>query len=140
MAAQLRAAVVGSGGMGHTRASHLAHDARATVTCVSSRNHVTGGALADRHHVPFVDDWRAVVDRGDVDAVFVATHNDSHAAIARAALDAGKHVFVEYPLATCVEDADRLLTTARERGRVLHIGHDHALVGWHLAIKEQVSS
>lgn len=105
------------------------------MVCVSSRNAVTGRGVAERYNVPFIDDWRQAVTRDDVDAVFVTTHNDSHAAIAGAALEADKHVFIEYPIATTLEDADRLIALGRARARVLHIGHDHAGVGWHLGIK-----
>lgn len=132
---RLRAAIIGSGGMSHTRASHLAKLERAAVACVSSRNPVTGRGVADRFGAPFVEDWRHAVTRDDVDAVFVATHNDSHASIAAVALEAGKHVFVEYPIATALDDADHLIALASANSRVLHIGHDHAGVGWHLGIK-----
>ncbi|MGH2352204.1 MAG: Gfo/Idh/MocA family protein [Chloroflexota bacterium] len=137
---RLRAAIVGSGGMAHTRASHLLSHERAGVVGVSSRNMVTGRALAERCGVAFTEDWRGVIERDDVDAVFVTTHNDSHAAMAGAALEAGKHVFVEYPLATTVEDADRLIALAAARGRVLHVGHDQAYVGWHQGIKSAAAS
>jgi biliverdin reductase len=136
---RLRAAIVGSGGMGHTRAAHLAHDARCAITCVSSRNMVTGRSLAARHSADFVDDWQDVVSRPDVDAVFVATHNDSHAAVSQLALEAGKHVFVEYPLALRLQDADRLVERARRQGRRLSVGHDQAFVGWHTGIKESAA-
>jgi biliverdin reductase len=132
---RLRAAIVGSGGMAHTRTAHLQQDERATISCVASRNLVTGRALTERCGAPFVDDWEEAVGREDVDAVFVTTHNDSHAQIALAALQAGKHVLVEYPLAMTLSDADRLIAEADARGRVLHVGHDHAGVGWHLGIK-----
>ena len=138
--AAVRAAIIGSGGMAHTRASHLAQDERAAVVCVGARNTITGRGLAARHGVDYLEDWHRAVQREDVDAVFVTTHNDSHAAIAAAALEAGKHVFVEYPLATTVEDADRLVDLAARQGRVLHVGHDQAHVGWHLGIKTAAAS
>ncbi len=137
--AQLRALIVGSGGMGHTRAAHLAQHDRAHLVSVASRNHVTGGTLAEKHGVPYYDDWQEALHRDDVDAVFVATHNDSHAAIARAALEAGKHVFVEYPIATALADADALIQKANSAGKVLHVGHDQAFVGWHVAIKKEAA-
>ena len=106
--ARLRVAIVGSGGMAHTRAAHLLEDARAAITCVSSRNPVTGRALAERCARPL---RRALgggrSSRPDVDAVFVTTHNDSHAPIAQAALEAGKHVLVEYPLAMTLRGGGR---------------------------------
>jgi biliverdin reductase len=132
---RLRAAIVGSGGMAFTRAAHLTADDRAEVVCVSSRNMVTGRALAERCGVPFQDDWEAAIGRPEVDAVFVTTHNDSHAPIALAALQAGKHVLVEYPLAMTLREADALLDRAVSGKRVLRVGHDQAGVGWHLGIK-----
>lgn len=135
--AEVRAAIIGSGGMAYARAAHLAGTTTARLACISSRNHVTGATLAARNDVPFVEAWQAAVQRDDVDAVFVTTHNDSHAPIAQAALEAGKHVFVEYPLALTLADADQMIATAAARQVVLQVGHDQAFVGWQLAIKEQ---
>lgn len=59
----------------------------------------------------------------DVDAVIVATPASSHHAIAKQALEAGKHVFVEKPLATTVRDADELVALAETHGRTLMAGH-----------------
>jgi biliverdin reductase len=132
----LRCAIVGSGGMAHARATHLSQLAGVDVAYVSSRNGYTGPALARRFTAAFLPHWQEAATRPDVDAVVVATHNDSHAAIARAALEAGKHVFVEYPLAMNVEDADALLALAGSSGRVVQVGHDQAGVGWHLGIKQ----
>jgi predicted dehydrogenase len=59
----------------------------------------------------------------DVDAVVIATPVITHAKLARAALQAGKHVFVEKPLAVSSEVADNLVAHAEERGLVLFPGH-----------------
>jgi predicted dehydrogenase len=59
----------------------------------------------------------------DVDAVVVATPPGTHVGIARAALEAGRHVLVEKPLATSVEDAELLVETAARRGVHLMVGH-----------------
>jgi predicted dehydrogenase len=58
------------------------------------------------------DDWHAVVTRDDVDLVDVCTPGDSHAEIAIAALEAGKHVLCEKPLANSVEEAERMVAAA----------------------------
>ena len=57
-------------------------------------------------------DWRDVVARPDVDVVDVCTPGQTHAEIAIAALEAGKHVLVEKPLANSVEEGERMLRAA----------------------------
>ncbi|PFG37732.1 putative dehydrogenase [Flavimobilis soli] len=57
-------------------------------------------------------DWRALVARDDVDLVDVCTPGDTHAEIAVAALEAGKHVLCEKPLANSVAEAERMVAAA----------------------------
>jgi predicted dehydrogenase len=72
------------------------------------------------------DDWRAVIARSDVDIVDICTPGDSHAEIAVAALEAGKHVLCEKPLANTVEEAERM-TAAAERAAASGV---RAMVGF----------
>jgi predicted dehydrogenase len=57
------------------------------------------------------------------DAVVIATPTNTHFALAKAALEAGKHVLVEKPLAGSVEDAEALVKLAKQRNRLLAVGH-----------------
>lgn len=57
------------------------------------------------------------------DAVIVTAPTRFHFAIARDALEAGKHVFVEKPIAATLDEADALIALARAKGRVLQVGH-----------------
>ena len=57
-------------------------------------------------------DWREVIARDDIDIVDIVTPGDSHAEIAIAALEAGKHVLVEKPLANTVEEAEAMADAA----------------------------
>jgi predicted dehydrogenase len=59
----------------------------------------------------------------DIDAVFIASPPETHCDLAIAALQAGKHVFVEKPMATRIGDAERMAAVAEERGRKLAVGH-----------------
>lgn len=75
-----------------------------------------------------------------LDAVVIATPPSTHAALAIAALQAGRHVMVEKPLATSVDDARVMVGTAEDRGLVLMVGHTfeyHAAV-W--ALRDVVRS
>jgi predicted dehydrogenase len=58
-----------------------------------------------------------------LDAVVIATHVPAHAELALRAIEAGKHCFVEKPLAQSAADAERVVAAAREAGRVLMVGH-----------------
>jgi len=75
--------------------------------------------------------WDQVLADPAVDAVAVAVDAPNHFGLARAALEAGRHVFVEKPLALSVEEAERLCALAERRGRTLMVGH---LLLYHPAI------
>jgi predicted dehydrogenase len=68
-------------------------------------------------------DLDELLEDPELDAVVVATHVPSHAAVATRVLAAGKHCFVEKPLAQSVSDAEQVVAAAREAGRVLMVGH-----------------
>jgi predicted dehydrogenase len=75
-----------------------------------------------------------------LDAVAIATHVPSHSELAERALDAGKHCFVEKPLAQSVAEAERVVEAAERNGRVLMVGH---LLEYHPGVeklKELVAS
>ncbi|WP_197370333.1 Gfo/Idh/MocA family protein, partial [Streptomyces clavuligerus] len=73
-------------------------------------------------------DWRALVTRDDVHLVDICTPGDLHAEIAVAALDAGKHVLCEKPLANSVAQAEEMCAAAaraRRRGTVAMVGFNY---------------
>src|SRR5688572_5754971 len=91
-------------------------------------------------HVNVTDDLDAVLADDRVSAVVVATPAASHAPLARRALEAGKHVFVEKPLALSTEDAVELAATADAKGLVLMVGHTFEFNPAVRAMKEYVDS
>lgn len=76
-------------------------------------------------------DSTAIFAERNYDAVVIATPAETHFALARAALEAGKHVFVEKPLALRSSEAEKLVALAESRGRALMVGH---LLRYHPAI------
>jgi predicted dehydrogenase len=90
---------------------------RAEVVAVAAATRASAEAFARRHAIPVaVDDYRALVERADVDAVDVCCPNDLHHAVAIAAAQAGKHVIVEKPLTGYFGgDGERIEATPRER-------------------------
>ena len=64
-----------------------------------------------------------VLDDPEIDAVVIATPAATHFELARTALQAGKHVFVEKPMATKAAEVDELSRCAKERGLIVMVGH-----------------
>jgi predicted dehydrogenase len=83
-------------------------------------------ALAARYDAIAFSDFRAFLDA--IDVVTVATPAASHYAIAREALESGRHVLVEKPIAMSIAHADRLIAIARERGLTLQVGHQERFI------------
>jgi scyllo-inositol 2-dehydrogenase (NADP+) len=69
-----------------------------------------------------IDNLEALLDRSDL--VVIASPNITHFPIAKAALEAGKHVVVDKPFTVTLEEADELVRVAKERGRVLTAFHN----------------
>ena len=111
----------------------------AELVAVASRNEQTGTQLAKEHKTTFIPEWVRLVERDDIDAVVICTHNDSHGEIALAALQADKHVFVEYPLASNVGEGEAALQLAGKRHRVLRVSHPEAVSNTHKVLKQKIS-
>lgn len=88
---------------------------------------VTGGSrakgLADDYGMDAEPDIASLVARNDIDAIVIATPHHLHCEEALAAANAGKHVLVEKPMATRVEDCDRMIQAFAERNLVLSVGY-----------------
>src|SRR4029077_8730324 len=79
------------------------------------------------------DNLAEVLDDPSVDAVVLATPVPTHADLAASVLDAGKHCFVEKPLAQSVADAQRAVAAAERSGRTLMVGH---LLEYHPGVRK----
>ena len=71
------------------------------------------------------DDWRALIADPGVEVVSITTPNALHAPMAIAALEAGKHVWCEKPMAPSLEEAERMAAAARASGRVAILGYNY---------------
>ncbi|MDX6307610.1 MAG: hypothetical protein QOI06_656 [Nocardioidaceae bacterium] len=96
------------------------------------RTESTTAAAADRMGwSTYVTDWRRLLDRDDVDVIDICTPGDSHRDIAIAALEAGKHVLCEKPLANTVAEAERMTEVAaavQGRGVLAAVGFNYRRV------------
>ncbi|WP_406423218.1 Gfo/Idh/MocA family oxidoreductase [Streptomyces sp. NBC_00873] len=102
------------------------------LAAICGRDRTAVGAAAERHGWAAAEtDWRALITRDDVQLVDICTPGDSHAEIAIAALEAGKHVLCEKPLANTVAEAEAMTEAAeraRARGQVAMVGFNYRKV------------
>lgn len=135
----IRTAVVGCGYWGKNLVRNFA-DLSDLRLCVDPDDSVRARITAAYPDVATAADFASALDNKGIDAVVLATPAPAHAAMAISALEAGKHVFVEKPLALTVEDAERMVATAEKHDRILMVGH---LMEYHPAVeymKELVDS
>ncbi len=93
----------------------LADHRKGQITALCGRNESKARALATRWGVPDVfTDWRSMLTDGGIDAVIVASANDTHVPITETAIRRGLHVICEKPVALDAQDADRLASLASE--------------------------
>ena len=72
------------------------------------------------------DSFEELLAGDDLDAVYVATPHQFHAEHVIAALESGRHVLVEKPMALTIAECDEMIAAAAASGKVLQVGHTHA--------------
>jgi len=139
---KVRVAVVGAAGaFGMKHLDGLANIPDAEVTVVSGTKAEPTQAVAARYGVPHaVVGYDAVLERDDVDAVILATPTGLHAAQTLAALEAGKHVQVEIPLADSLADAERVLAASEASERIAMVGHTRRFNPSHQLVHDRIAA
>ena len=115
-----RVLIAGLGNMGLSHA--LAHHRNPDAEIVGLVNRSRVSLPTELEDYPFYGTFEdGLATKPDL--VVIATYSDSHADFACRAMEGGSHVFVEKPLATRVEDAERVVETAKETGKKLVVGY-----------------
>ena len=134
----IRAGLVGTGFAAKLRAETLQADSRSHLVAVSGHTFEKTKEFAYTHEASAVDSWQQLVEHPDLDLVIICTINRDHGAIVRAALNAGKHVVVEYPLCLDPSEAESLIALAQAKGKLLHVEHIELLGGLHQALRQSL--
>ncbi len=113
-------AVIGYGFMGKTHAANILDNPAANLLSICSLEE-------DRTSVPkgvsFFSDYRKMLKEAPLDGVVIATPTPLHEEMALATVEAGKHLFIEKPLAGTLPSCDRIVKRANESGVQLYVGH-----------------
>ena len=96
-------------------------------------------ALAEKYGAKAFESAEALYADPTIDAVSICSSNDTHAALAMAALHAGKHVLLEKPMAMNVADCEELVATAKACGRLLMIDQNQRLAAAHVKARAMIS-
>lgn len=119
---KIKIGVIGAGLIGQTHLDNYAKINEAEIVAVCDINEDAARAAAARSGIPDVyTDFRELLKRSDIDAVDVCLHNNFHAPVTNEALQAGKHVYCEKPIAGTYYDGKSMLDTAHASNRMLHI-------------------
>jgi predicted dehydrogenase len=112
-----RFAIVGAGLFGETHAKAYTTHPGAALSVICDINEKRAAEIAKQYGAGrSCSDWREVAEDDSIDAVSVATPDFAHAEIAVGLAEAGKHLLVEKPLATTVEECEQIIAAAKSAG------------------------
>jgi hypothetical protein len=122
---KMKIGIIGSGLMGRRRAEALRSFKDVELMAVSSDMCEQANCLANDMKCEQTDTWQQMVCRKDIDVIIVCTPPDCHLPMCAAALENGKHVLCEKPLARNPEEAEIIVKLARQKGLKLKCGFNH---------------
>lgn len=114
--------IIGSGGIGRMHAEAAQRAGSRIVGCFDPNAGAAAALAADFADARALDDLDALLGLPGLDAVVVAAPNAHHVPLALRAMEAGRDVLLEKPMATSLAEADRLLAAASSSDRVLQVG------------------
>jgi len=117
----LRYGLIGCGGFGRFCLQEYRKMPNVECIAVADSDEALARRTAEEQELGFEVSPEALLRRAEIDLVHIATPPFTHSALAMAALEAGKHVLCEKPLALTVEDAERMIALAEEKGLILAV-------------------
>ena len=134
-------AVIGLGWFGEKHCEALAATANAQIYAVCTRTESRLNEVAARFKVEHIyTDYRELLENPEVEVVNVVTMWDQHTEPTLAALAAGKHVFLEKPMASTIDDCQAIVTAAQKAKGFLMVGHICRFNPRYAAAKQEIDS
>ena len=134
----LRVASLGMGWWSDVLADAINRSGKLTITACYSRSEEKRAAFAAKYGCRAVPSYEAILADKDIEAVINTTPNGVHLESTRAAADAGKHVFLDKPIANTVSDGRRITELCRKAGVVLALGYQRRRENQFRWIKRQI--
>lgn len=121
-------AVIGAGAIGLNHIDSFQKHEAAKVVAVAEVSPERGKEAVEKYNVPeLVTDYKDLLARDDIDVVSIALPNYLHAPVGLEALQAGKNVMIDKPVATNAPDAAKLVEAANKSGKLLMVGQNNRM-------------
>lgn len=131
---KIRIGIIGAGFIGGVHAGILARDERVQLAAIHDVDAARAQQLARAHDARVASDSSELIEQ--CDAVYITTPNTQHVSLALAAIDAGKHVFCEKPLATNISDAESVFAKTQQLQSVFQVGHNRRFAPVYATLKQ----
>ena len=132
----LKVGIVGTGYAAKKRAEAFSTDPRVKLLQVTGNTPEKLAQFCQNFSMTAVNSWEELIERSQIDIVVICTINRDHGAIARAAIEANKHVIVEYPLSLDPQEASEIIALAQAKNKLLHVEHIEIIGGVHQTLRE----
>jgi len=133
--------VIGCGKIAQVRNLPEYHDHReANIAAVFDLDKTRADEMARKYGAKSYNSYQELLADPSIDAVSVCTANATHCEITVAALEAGKHVLCEKPMATTLEECERMVEAAERTGKFLMVGHNQRLAKAHVVARNLIEA
>ncbi|MGV3487564.1 MAG: Gfo/Idh/MocA family protein [Tuberibacillus sp.] len=138
---KIRVGVIGCGSIARFRhlPEYAAHP-NVDIAAVCDSSAARSNEIARQYGAEAYTDYEQLLKNNEIDAISVCLPNYLHAPVTIAALNAGKHVLCEKPMATSREEAEAMIQAAKENGKRLMIAHNQRFVASHQKAKQLLES
>lgn len=137
----IRIGIIGAGFARSTQVPGFKNCAGARIVAIASARRARAAEVAREFGIDYVeDDWRALVARDDIDLVSIVTPVVTHCEMTLAALEAGKAVLCEKPMAMNANEARRMADAARKAGVLALIDHELRFLPGRIKMRELLHS
>jgi len=137
---KVKVGIIGAGGRANFQAKSIRDSGKGEPLIVCSPVEEEAKKFAQNYQIEYTLDWKKVIENPQIDAVTVSVPNIFHYEIVSAALKAGKHALVEYPMTLSKKDAEEMIKIAQKKNLVLWVSLTERLENPHLTIKSQLSA
>ncbi|MGE3270281.1 MAG: Gfo/Idh/MocA family protein [Chloroflexota bacterium] len=132
--------IIGASRVAPQHALGVATDARTSLVAIADPDTKRAEPIAEQYGCEVLADYRDLLKRSDISVVMLGLPNDLHAKIGVEALEAGKHVFVEKPMANTLEECDAMMAAAQKGGVQVFVGHSQRFFATTVEARRLVTS